>query len=461
MKTRPCALAAAAVTLFAAAGAHAADLRVSPNPAVVNQPVTVTVTQRYAETPNASEACNLSLMYGDEVGVELPASVRIECNLRNPCVLTATHRYALTGTYTVRARSFCPLSSPLGDPSPAIQLSVLATPAPAGGTVVRVSPASFAVPRGRTSAYPSTWSVTGASAGAVSATSPGGEFLADGASLGRGGGALTVALAGGAGSATETISVPVAVVERALERGASRFEYVRVFSVGAATARAAAALTVASATTAEFALRRVSLFFGDRRASVSVRRGEAGLTATAEVSTYGSGLLQGHWEVDGRVLAPPVTRQLSAAETARFTSPELPTYDPVTHAVRFVVTSPAPDGSLPTIAYQVRPSDALPTPSALKLLAPEDAAALPYGPASFRWEAAPGTSVYLVQFLGAEGEEPLFSALTRAAEYRLPELLFRETFRAGARYRWRVTGYGDGEAATAESPGRAFSFSAP
>ena len=62
----------------------------------------------------------------------------------------------------------------------------------------------------------------------------------------------------------------------------------------------------------------------------------------------------------------------------------------------------------------------------------------------------------------AEGaDEPIFSAWSKAAEYRLPEVLYRSHFTAGGRYRWKVSAFNADENVAGTSAASSFSFGGP
>src|SRR5574337_40620 len=93
---------------------------------------------------------------------------------------------------------------------------------------------------------------------------------------------------------------------------------------------------------AGFTVTRVRLYFENKRPEITVKRNEPSPPAYAEVEFTGSGLLEGFWEADGRLLSN-VSQHVLSGKNAVFETPDtpgLPTFDPGTHRVRFVITRP-------------------------------------------------------------------------------------------------------------------------
>jgi hypothetical protein len=87
---------------------------------------------------------------------------------------------------------------------------------------------------------------------------------------------------------------------------------------------------------------------------------------------------------------------------------------------------------------------------------PAEGAFLKYEPPTFSWEKFTDSATYIVQFYKTPASTPLFSACTMDVSYKLPSTLFREIFKPGMKYYWRVKGSGSKE--EAESPLREFRF---
>lgn len=467
MKTTTKALTLGAALLLplvtAAGGRAAVSLSVSPNPAILNQPVRVRGTGAVlalgVRAPGraggrwASGQCGITLSFGDGASAATLCGFDVAV-----CVAEAAHAYRAAGTYTVRAEGACGKDTPLGFGSPAAAQVKLVVVAPS--VTIAAEPAIVRAPREQGAVAAVQYRVSGWAGADAALVSPEGRFEAGGETLATVPTPVALPVAGGAGAAAESVRFTPEVLRAAAERGERSVAYVRDFAGGGLSGRTVVtALIIVPAS--EFDLERMEVSFANHRPEIVVQRGAAALVARARLRFAGSGLLQAHWEVDGRTLAPPVSRHLNLGDEVDLESPALPTFEPGTHTVRFVVTGPRPPWPLPTIVYLVRPSDAPPKPLAIRLAAPGPGETLPYQPALFRWEGGEGTAAYLVQFYPEAGDVPVFSAWTRAAEYRLPELLYRSLFLAGGRYRWRVSAYNAEENLAGESPAAAFGFAQP
>lgn len=465
-KAKSLAVAATALLAIAAGGsARALTLTVSPNPARVGEKVSVEA-ESWINATSLSDARRPSAQVGiDECGVTIKfgdgGSVALTCSSDEPCAVAASHTYAAAGAYTLTATGKCGSGSGLYFPAPATAKRSLVVNAAASPAVsIAADPATVRVPHGAGAVATVRYQAAGGAGVNATITSPAGRFVAGGETLGTVPVPLTIVLSAGAGSATETIHFTPALAQAAAARGASSVAYVRDFAgPGAAATATVTGLLVTPA--AELTLERVELSFANNRPEIVVRRDEAGLKARARLRHAGSGLLRASWEVDGRILAPPVTRHVLLGERVELESPTLPTFEPGTHTVRLVVASPAPAVPLPAIIYLVRPGDAPLRDVAILLTSPADGETLPFGPTVFRWEGSGGALVFLVQFY-AEGEDrPIFSAWSRQGEYLPPELLFRGHFLAGRRYRWQVSAFNAEENVAGTSAAAAFSFASP
>lgn len=454
--TKALALGGALLVTLAPAPPCRAAVTVSVSPAAVSAGQEAVVSARATFTIHPRELslrCPLEISFGDGS----PAATEA-CEL-TPCTLAVRHAYRAPGSFLVTASTrVCRTIDNVITTAPLTAEARVAV-APAALSVA-ADPAIVRVPRDRGLAAPVTWRATGAAAVDATLVSASGSFEAGGAVIATAGAPLTLRVAAGTGTAAETVQITPAVLRDAAARGARSVTFSRDFAGGGYAVRATmTALIVVPA--AEFDLVRMELSFGNQRPEIVVGRGEQGLAARALLRFTGAGLLQARWEVDGRPVGPPVSRHVNPGDATELLSPALPTFDPGTHEVRLIVTSPPPPLPLPTILYLVRPGDAAPRPLAIGLLAPAAGETLPYEPALFRWEGGPGAAVFLVQFYGAEGNAPVFSAWTRASEYRLPELLYRELFLAGGRYRWKVGAYNGEENLAGESPLAPFGFARP
>ena len=96
----------------------------------------------------------------------------------------------------------------------------------------------------------------------------------------------------GVGRVSETITVPVSVVERAFRAGSGTFVYQRVFISGTLPSQTATVnVRITPESIAEFSLRRVELYFGgkDRKVEAIVTRNFKELKAHTDIYFNGSG----------------------------------------------------------------------------------------------------------------------------------------------------------------------------
>jgi hypothetical protein len=167
----------------------------------------------------------------------------------------------------------------------------------------------------------------------------------------------------GAGTATfsETIVVPVDVVNRAHKMGLDSLRYERSFKDSGVAATGAVVIRITTAPAAGFGISRVTLTFGDDKALTIVDR-NAKLTAKAEVAATGAGLLRGVWEVAGPnpeganppyLILATVHHALTGTDPTVLTSPELPTNAVGTFRLRLRITEPAAGFDMPVVHYYV------------------------------------------------------------------------------------------------------------
>jgi hypothetical protein len=138
--------------------------------------------------------------------------------------------------------------------------------------------------------------------------------------------------------------------------------------------------------------------------------------------------------------------------------PPLPTFETGTHILRFVITSPVTEIPLPSILYFVTPTEFKGKQFSIKLISPEDEAALKYSPVKFDWEKLSTTTLFLIQYFDDPLSKPIFSAFTREASYGLPEIVLRKIFSPGQKYYWRVEGFDSENNNIGESDVHRFSF---
>jgi hypothetical protein len=329
---------------------------------------------------------------------------------------------------------------------------------------VRVMPSSFNVVRGQTNTIVITYRFYDIDPGAGNMVSPYGQFLVGATPVEQNNLPLTAIMNGGIGTVTETIVLPVKVMERVLQQGTAQFTYRRTFEsvIVFATDVATINLTVSGETGGTLGIRRISLYFGNGRAETTVMKYAPDLKAYADIRYNGSGLLKGYWEVDGRVLSY-VSQPLPAGQQITLTTPDipaLPTFDPGTHTLRFVITNPNPDQGipLPALIYFVTTDESAAKPFGLTLKNPAESAEMPYASLKYEWQVI-RANVYLIQFFETQGAKPVFSAYTKKGFYQLPQLVLKKIFQPGKTYYWRVTGFDRERRMAGESKTGSFHFS--
>jgi hypothetical protein len=219
---------------------------------------------------------------------------------------------------------------------------------------------------------------------------------------------------------------------------------------------AAAVITVGG-----FSIQRMELFFtNNRRGETTVRRNEAGLRAAASILYSGSGLLQGRWEIDGRVIGR-VFQHLTFGGALTLEMPAgitLPTFDPGSHTVQLIIENPTVAFRMPVLVYFVTPDEA---PGPIRLMLPRADDVIPYGPARFEWEGSSAASIYLVRFLKRPENAQIFSAYTAYPYYPLKETALRLFFASGGSYLWEVLALDDKGNPVAVSKQAGFAFRGP
>ena len=212
------------------------------------------------------------------------------------------------------------------------------------------------------------------------------------------------------------------------------------------------------ATAGVFKVTRLQVYFANQRAETVVEKNSPSLKAYADLSIEGTGLLQGFWEVNGRVMAN-VTRHIATERsTITLETPDLPgipTFESGPHRLRFVLTSPALTAILPEAIYFVAGRSV--KPLAMKTTGPAPDSVVPYGPTIFRWAASEGSSAYLITFFSTE-EKPVFSAYTRDLDYKLSKVILENTFVPGQEYFWKVVSFGEGQNRLGASDMNKFKF---
>ncbi|MBI5641311.1 MAG: hypothetical protein HZA17_12895 [Nitrospirae bacterium] len=215
----------------------------------------------------------------------------------------------------------------------------------------------------------------------------------------------------------------------------------------------------ASAAT-ELKIRRISLYFENRRPETTVQRNTADLKAFADIAFTGSGLLEGYWEVNGRVLSR-VSQHLQGSGSITLQTPKdppMPAFDPGTQIVKFIIVYPSTSLPVPSILYFVVPEGSPYNLLDIRVFSPRNGASVAYAPLKFTWERARETAHFLVGFYSRPGSKPLFSAYINDTEYLLPESVLRQLFRPGQKYYWKVICFDEKYNIICENDPQGFSF---
>jgi hypothetical protein len=191
-----------------------------------------------------------------------------------------------------------------------------------------------------------------------------------------------------------------------------------------------------------FSITRLNLYFSNNRAEITVKRQHPNLRIFADIKFQGTGLLQGYWEGDGRIIGY-VSEHLIPTETPKTLAspkiPELPTSSVGAHRVRFVVTNPKQTIAFPVAVYFVT-AETYCKKLAITLHTPPDGANLASAPVNFTWFHHENMNTYCIEFKKTQKEKPLFSALITTSHYSLGAMVANRIFSEGDEYLWQVTG---------------------
>jgi hypothetical protein len=357
-------------------------------------------------------------------------------------------------TFTVQATDSCHLGKQADNKTFSVNIQL-------PPITISVIPSSFNVPRGRSSMAQVTYLFsTGTSSYKTTLQSQSGNFIVENEIIEVNPGSLTANIQNGSGTVSEVIHIPVRVIERSLQRGSTRFSYVRSFNNQSVTLTASVAFTITTEAAADFEITRIELYFENKRPEITVARNYPDLKAFANIRFVGFGLLQGYWEVDERILSY-VNQHLTFAQNAVIQTPDippLPTFEAGTHSVRFVLTNPVQQINIPSMVYYVTPEEFQEAAVSINLFLPEQDALHQYSPVIFKWEKLNKTAVYLIQYYDNTESTPIFSALSKEASYTLTDRVIRNIFSPGKRYSWKVTGFDEDSKIIGESSFRKFIF---
>ncbi|GAB4486185.1 MAG: hypothetical protein OHK006_13650 [Thermodesulfovibrionales bacterium] len=456
------------ILLLALLGGTASAITITPSPSPANtgQNVQLTVTGRFVGSP---ASCSYNVNYGDgatQFGIPAAACADPDADGTWDCLNTLNHVYANPGSYTILVYGMaCPSSAPSDPNNPGITLLQVVAPPSAAVTVTPVPSTlnvAWGVPAGRNITYRFT------GGGNVTLQSTGGRFIANGREIGRVNVPLTAVVVNGQANVPEFLNIPVDLIAKAVKMKVTQFEYRRSFTgppaSGAfraapppASIEAVVRIFVTSEAVGDFNINRMELYFENRRPEITVERNTQKLKAFVDLRFTGSGLLEGYWEVDGRILSQ-VVQHLTYGRSVTLQIPEipgLPTFDEGTHAVRFIITRPATDMQFPTIIYYVTARTVKLGPP-VRLTSPAEGFGAGPGPITFTWATPEGAAVFLISFYEKPDETPIYSALTKEPAYTLPEGVIKLNFKPGHQYFWRVAAFNAENNQTGESEKRTF-----
>lgn len=80
---------------------------------------------------------------------------------------------------------------------------------------------------------------------------------------------------------------------------------------------------VAAQSVANLSIKRIELYFENRRADTTVMKDYPNLKAFADITFIGSGLFQGYWQVDSRILSY-VNQHLTFGGSVTIQTPKIP-----------------------------------------------------------------------------------------------------------------------------------------
>lgn len=303
---------------------------------------------------------------------------------------------------------------------------------------------------------------------------------------------LTLSRAAAAGTTallTESVQVPLAVIQKALAHGVGEIVYRRAFGDSGDVVPApfeVRMLFTGAQAAGLTATRQAIAFDDDTPARIVAPR--LLLSAWSEVSLSGSGLLEGVWEIaePPSTSGQPVFRTLRVVRRfaqggapLRLDSPALPTASPGLYLLRLRLTQPLPGFETPEIRYFVAQPGTTPVTRELLVLSPGPAALLEEG-TRFAWAPLEGVHSWLLVLYerpaGLAGNLPELGAAplpdvaelaqldkaTPAAGIVVPggqsgvtlSAVVRSRLKPGGAYLWRVLGVGKDAVVLGESPWR-------
>jgi len=338
---------------------------------------------------------------------------------------------------------------------------------------VTASPASFRIARHHAASLTVRYTFSSPDPITTTLRSPRGEFFVN-PKVGEISKPLVVHMVNGKATASEQISIPASVSRRAEALHTASVRYRRTFTSSVMQPRTATLnIRFLREGAAELRVTRIKIYFNNGRPKITVKRNQRDLRLSADVRFEGTGLLEGFFEVDGRIIhrvqKHVIYGRSAGFNTATFRTPVakvLPTFAPGTHVARFVITRPARNIPFPRAVYFVTAESALRLVS-IPLKAPENDARPAYGPVTFTWERSERYTTYRIDFAEntsvakTAAPEPFFSALVKSGAYTFPKIVVKTRFSPDRQYRWQVTGFDQEHHIAGQSPWRSFSFARP
>lgn len=316
------------------------------------------------------------------------------------------------------------------------------------------SPSNMAISNGSQTTAKFTYRISNTNPGdnLTLASSASGEFKSGTTSLGVINNAVSATLTDSGsgifgGKTSETVIISTGVIQRAEKLKVNTFQFERTFlltggAVPSYSLTAVVTIKVNTAGGADFSITRLRLYFKNNRGELTVKRHHKSLKAYADISFVGIGLLQGYWQVDGRLISH-VNRHITPGNGITLETPdtpELPTVSPGTHVVTFVLTKPEQNITLPKAIYYVTPDEAKKI-EPIVLIAPANADTVTPSRAEFRWGENKGAEAFLIEFIDDDAERPLFSAFTDQPEYKVPAAVLKYYFSKRKTYFWCIKGF--------------------
>lgn len=292
----------------------------------------------------------------------LPSGLQLNAN----GLISGTPAVAGNFYFTVKASDRCP--SAVQSAQKAFTLSVNSAqpptfipptaPQPVTLSVITV-PHSFTIPSGQGSSRNVEYKFSGANRAPITLTSTGGSFRVGEEVVGTTMTPVSANVRSGSGTAPETITIPAAVVLKAVQKKLNKITYARTFTAPGVSINSSILFNVTTAMAPNFSLKRGEMYFsrnGEKSYAVTVPKHEANLRAFVDITATGMGPLKGEWVLDGQTFG--IVDQAAPRQRHLLQSPPLPTLDPGSHLIRFAVTSSGmADVSLKDISFFVSPEE--------------------------------------------------------------------------------------------------------